>query len=38
VLGVADHAVVMVQGRIAAAGDPADIGAELSSTYLGVSA
>jgi branched-chain amino acid transport system ATP-binding protein len=35
VLGVADLAVVMVQGRIAAAGRPADIEAELSSAYLG---
>jgi branched-chain amino acid transport system ATP-binding protein len=35
VLGVADHAVVMTQGRIAAAGPPSDIEAELSSTYLG---
>jgi branched-chain amino acid transport system ATP-binding protein len=35
VLGVADLAVVMVQGRIAAAGQPADIEADLSSAYLG---
>lgn len=35
VLGVADVAVVMVQGRIAAAGRPADIEAKLSSAYLG---
>ena len=35
VLGVADLAVVMVQGRIAAAGHPAEIEAELSSAYLG---
>ena len=35
VLGVADLAVVMVQGRITAAGRPAEIEAELSSAYLG---
>ncbi len=35
VLGVADFAVVMVQGRITAAGQPADIETELSSAYLG---
>ena len=35
VLDVADLAVVMVQGRIAAAGRPSDIEAELSSAYLG---
>jgi len=35
VLGVADHAVVMVQGRIVATGHPADIESELSSAYLG---
>ena len=38
VLGVADLAVVMVQGRIAAAGRPADVEAELSSAYLGANA
>lgn len=35
VLGIADFAVVMVQGRITAAGQPADIETELSSAYLG---
>ena len=35
VLGVADLAIVMVQGKIAAAGQPADIETELSSAYLG---
>jgi branched-chain amino acid transport system ATP-binding protein len=34
-LGVADLAIVMVQGKIAAAGKPADIDTELSSAYLG---
>ena len=38
VLGVADLAVVMVQGRITAAGHPSDIEAELSSAYLGANA
>jgi branched-chain amino acid transport system ATP-binding protein len=35
VLGVADLAIVMVQGKIAATGHPADIQTELSATYLG---
>ena len=35
VLGVADLAIVMVQGKVAAAGQPADIETELSSAYLG---
>ena len=35
VLGVADLAAVLVQGRIGAAGRPAEIEAELSSAYLG---
>jgi ABC-type branched-subunit amino acid transport system ATPase component len=35
VLGVADLAAVMVQGRITAAGPPSEIEAELSSAYLG---
>jgi ABC-type sugar transport system, ATPase component len=35
VLGVADLAVVMVQGRITAVGRPSDIETELSSAYLG---
>jgi branched-chain amino acid transport system ATP-binding protein len=36
-LGVADLAIVMVQGKIAAAGQPADIATEVSSAYLGAS-
>jgi branched-chain amino acid transport system ATP-binding protein len=35
VLGVADLAVVLVQGRVAAVGPPADIEADLTSAYLG---
>ena len=35
VLGVADQAVVMVQGRIVAAGHASDIESELASVYLG---
>jgi branched-chain amino acid transport system ATP-binding protein len=35
VLGVADLAVVLVQGRVTAVGAPHDIEAELSSAYLG---
>jgi branched-chain amino acid transport system ATP-binding protein len=35
VLGVADLAAVLVQGRIGVAGRPAEIEAELSSAYLG---
>ena len=35
VLGVADQAVVMVQGRIVAAGRASDIESELASVYLG---
>jgi len=35
VLGVADLAVVMVQGRITAVGHPSEIETELSSAYLG---
>ena len=35
VLGVADLAIVMVQGEIAATGHPADIETELSAAYLG---
>ena len=38
VLGVADLAVVMVQGRIISLGAPADIELELSSAYMGASA
>ena len=35
VLGVADLAVVLVQGRVTAVGAPHDIEADLSSAYLG---
>jgi ABC-type branched-subunit amino acid transport system ATPase component len=35
VLGVADQAVVMVQGRIVAAGHASEIESELASVYLG---
>jgi len=35
VLGVADVAAIMLNGRIVAAGEPSDIEAELSSAYLG---
>jgi branched-chain amino acid transport system ATP-binding protein len=35
VLGVADLAVVLVQGRVSALGPPAEIEANLSSAYLG---
>jgi branched-chain amino acid transport system ATP-binding protein len=35
VLGVADHAAIMVHGRIAHAGPPADLADELSAAYLG---
>ncbi len=35
VLDIADSAILMVQGRIAAAGRPADIETQLSSAYLG---
>ena len=35
VLDVTDLAIIMVQGKIAAAGDPAEIESELSSAYLG---
>jgi ABC-type branched-subunit amino acid transport system ATPase component len=38
VLGVADLAVVIVQGTITATGRPNEIEAQLSSAYLGVSA
>ena len=37
VLGVADVAAVLVQGRIVAAGSPADIEADLGDAYLGAS-
>ena len=35
VLGVADVAAVLVQGRIGAVGPPEDIEADLSAAYLG---
>lgn len=35
VLGVADRAAVMVNGRISLVGDPADIEADLGTAYLG---
>ena len=37
VLGVADLAAILVQGRIGALGTPADIEADLSAAYLGAS-
>ena len=38
VLGVADLAVLLVNGRIAAAGPPADLEADLAAAYLGAGA
>jgi len=38
VLGVADRAAVLVRGRIAAEGTPAEVEATLSSAYLGADA
>ena len=35
VLGVADLAAILVQGRIGAVGTPAEIEADLSAAYLG---
>jgi branched-chain amino acid transport system ATP-binding protein len=35
VLGIADHAAIMVTGEITRAGSPSELGAELSSAYLG---
>lgn len=35
VLGVADHAVIMQQGRVSASGSPADIEEALTTAYLG---
>ena len=35
VLGVADHAAIMVHGRIVRDGSPAELEQELSSAYLG---
>ena len=35
VMGVADYAAIMVNGRITAVGQPADLEDELSSAYLG---
>ena len=36
-LGVADLAAILVQGRIGAVGAPEDIEADLSAAYLGAS-
>jgi branched-chain amino acid transport system ATP-binding protein len=36
VLGVADYAAIMLQGRVTAVGEPADIAPELEAAYLGV--
>lgn len=36
VLGVADYAAIMLQGRIASVGEPADIAEELEAAYMGV--
>jgi branched-chain amino acid transport system ATP-binding protein len=38
VLPIADVAAVMIQGRVVAVGEPAEIAAHLSTTYLGGSA
>jgi branched-chain amino acid transport system ATP-binding protein len=35
VLGIADRAAIVVHGRVTAAGDPAEIEAQLSSEYMG---
>ena len=35
VLGVADYAAIMLHGRIAAVGEPADIAEELEAAYMG---
>ncbi len=35
VLGVADHAVIMQQGRVSSSGSPSDIEQELTTAYLG---
>jgi branched-chain amino acid transport system ATP-binding protein len=35
VLGVADYAAIMVQGRVVRAGSPAEMESELSAAYLG---
>ncbi len=35
VLGVADHAVIMQQGRVSSSGSPTDIEQELTTAYLG---
>lgn len=37
VLGVADEAAIMVNGRVAAVGSPAELSGELSAAYLGAS-
>lgn len=38
VLGVADEAAIMVNGRVAAVGTPEELSGELSAAYLGASA
>jgi len=38
VLGVADYAAIMLHGRVAAVGEPADLEDELSAAYLGAAA
>jgi branched-chain amino acid transport system ATP-binding protein len=35
VLGVADHAAIMVHGKVAAFGRPDDLAGELQTAYLG---
>ena len=37
VLGVADRAAIMLHGRIDRVGDPADVAAELTAAYMGMS-
>ena len=37
VLGVADLAAIMVNGRVTRVGEPADLEEELSAAYLGAS-
>ena len=36
VLAIADHAVVMVQGRVALAGPPTEVAADMDAAYLGL--
>ena len=35
VLGVADYAAIMLNGRVTAVGEPADIADELEAAYMG---